>query len=1382
MPDMDQPGRFALVLVAADDYADPPGHLPSSKSAQRVAALLRECGGLITQQVVVSRADEVRTALARWAKHDGGSPLSSFLYLVGHGQSDGEDHWFLLPETSEQPSIADAIQTRTLGKILQQDWQHRQGDPASWAVLVLDCCASDIGVNNLLVDLAGKLNRPRNLALWPVSSRGASHAGRFVETLEYCLGTFSVNDTRIPVQELGRRIAAKLGDVHPDGFLSDDAALENPLRSEVPLTIGVDAYDELKRAVAKLPQEVRSHFLTKAQGAEMGELAWHFCGRDAEIAGLSLWLRDADRGLRVVTGEAGSGKSAVLGQLVVRANEELMGSMVQAGLVTTRPDAQSLPVGVFDAVMHLTGKTLAESVRAVAAATRADGYGHEHGDVEAVLARMARSSRRLTVLADALDEALEPWRIANFLRRAASLDKVRVIVGTRRSLAEDPDRRGGDGTTELLDALGAGAGDLVVMERDPDAQAQYVRRRLLSLGSPYAGREGEVGAIAKQIAEFDHPFLFARLATTELLARPLLDPEDPALAGLLARGHQGLFAAAVARLGAVDPAVRALLYALAFARGRGLPQTSGIWVAVARAVRPDVTVTESDVQTTLEQAAAYITLDGEAGQSRYRLAHQTFVDHFRKRAGGEHRAVAAALRRLVDESGGWRVANYYSVRYLPEHLTADSDRTPPDSEGLAALVTDAGWLRRSLALLGALELSDVLAAAHRAVPLTAVDAVARALRRSRLALDREPDELAAQMHARLKREDDPMLKRLLEGLNEVAPTTWLRVRTAGMSWRVDSATIYTMPGKVRALAFGRVGEQILLATGVEDQVVLWDPRLGSAEIVIGNDGGSVTALSVAEFAGRTVLVVADAARRIRLHDLRSHALVGPEISMLWDDVASVALGMLGERAVVAVAPRNEIWAWDMVSEDWTAVAVNLPGEFCSLTTVEGRLAINVQSRGGENWSSVINAQSGVPFWPPKLLGASARWLLVSTEVSGRLLSAACVPLGYVHAWHPATGEDAGGTADLSFSSLRALAVGEVDGRVVIAAAVDDEGPGLVHLRQTEEDTAQARYTGTGWHDDAPVWSLCAGSDNSVLALAGRRLRLFEVKMSGQHVLVDNAPPPKRVAAVLTGTSAPLPAFSVLDHEGAHFITIDRRLIDMRLGREPEGRGLPIFSSETAECYALLNGRPVGAGCSGNEVWILDLHSQEILARLVVEKRKLRQGPFSDEATEAANVISPDSTGGQKELALSNEVTAVAIGRLGSSDVLAAVSDGQVDLWYIRDQQFRLWPRIHASRVAVVALGIIGKREVLATGSDVGVLIIWDLHIGKRLASVTLDSGIQGVWVVHGADMLGVMTRDCQLHLFDFVTISGEITEQQPGQDEVLPTALQDDEFEDHELE
>ena len=72
------------------------------------------------------------------------------------------------------------------------------------------------------------------------------------------------------------------------------------------------------------------------------------------------WLASSATGLRVVTGEPGSGKSALLGHLFVLADDDLVRAYVDTGLAPQLESAPRPPGGAFDAAVHLTGKSSAE--------------------------------------------------------------------------------------------------------------------------------------------------------------------------------------------------------------------------------------------------------------------------------------------------------------------------------------------------------------------------------------------------------------------------------------------------------------------------------------------------------------------------------------------------------------------------------------------------------------------------------------------------------------------------------------------------------------------------------------------------------------------------------------------------------------------------------------------------------------------------------------------------------------------------------------------------------------------------------------------------------------------------------------------------------------
>jgi hypothetical protein len=103
-------------------------------------------------------------------------------------------------------------------------------------------------------------------------------------------------------------------------------------------------------------------------------------------------------------------------------------------------------------------------------------------------------------------------------------------------------------------------------------------------------------------------------------------PGEPLSGGPQMSRRRTLFAAAVDRLTRQASANGALLEALALSEGRGLPRGDRIWAIVASTLVSDIR--ETDIDDLLRDAAPYVMLDAEDGQSVYRLAHRTFKEHF----------------------------------------------------------------------------------------------------------------------------------------------------------------------------------------------------------------------------------------------------------------------------------------------------------------------------------------------------------------------------------------------------------------------------------------------------------------------------------------------------------------------------------------------------------------------------------------------------------------------------------------------------------------------------------------------------------------------------------------------------------------------------------
>ena len=679
--------------IAADD------------DAQAIADLLTPYGGVVHHWTDGQRdAAWVQRELGAWADRDG--PRSSVLVWVGHGESDTEDAW-LASFNSAQRKKGTGHHAQELANHLADEWAGRSEDPEAWTLVVIEACGAEVFVQRLASEVLSKMNPAGRFALLGGGGTGSSFLKVVPKALREALESYADNDEVIRVDDLVGRLENRLafGQSIRVGLARARPLTRPPRLLGAGVTAPQDVYVELKAFLAGLPADQRSFFVPKAQGTELGEPTWYFEGRGRERREIAEWLRTTSSGLLAVTGPAGSGKSAVLGNLVVHTNPSLRELLIRTGQVERLAAEEQPADNVFDASVLLTGLSTADVMHRLATDLQAES---------ATLDGLRTAAEGRTVMVDALDEARDPLETAGVLRLLAKVPGCRFVVGTRHSTHEGPDLPEPE-DTNLLDALDPTA--TVTVDLDAEAVTKYVEHRLRSLPID----AGIAAGAARSVGAHNRHFLYARLAVHEILARPeLLAPAaQPELAELLEQDHRGLFAIAVRRLTVADSNFRPLLEALAHARGRGLPRADDVWATAARAFT-DSRPGESDLDRLLVAAAPYVMLDGEHGQSTYRLAHQTFVEHFHAQpsyAEGHRRIAGVLAAQYRWAPDGWSDANFYVVRYLAEHLVADADRIPPASAAVVDLVTDAGWLTRAVELLGADETAEVIAAAKTVTDL-----------------------------------------------------------------------------------------------------------------------------------------------------------------------------------------------------------------------------------------------------------------------------------------------------------------------------------------------------------------------------------------------------------------------------------------------------------------------------------------------------------------------------------------------------------------------------------------------------------------------------------------------------------------------------------------
>jgi WD40 repeat protein len=918
MPDASEgeptPGGFDVVPVVISEYLETAWpELPGAEDeAQAIGTLFGSLGGeYVSWEIPPHERDlsTVNTRLMSWAKPP--RPRSSVLLWLGHGASNHDRAELVIrgpAGTTRDHPVEPAMVSRHVA-----DEERRRAGTAHWAIVIVEACGAARFVQRVAAELLQDRAVDGVLVIGSGSDQGSGYLATFRRVLEQVLASYTDNDTRITLGDLGRRIGELLpmGYVFP-GRLAGAAPLERTVELHS-ITAPVDVYHELRTMLRELPPHERAHFATKGMGADLGEFGWYFVGRKADRTAILEWLRTHENGLFVVAGPAGSGKSALLGNILLHAQPNISHVLARTGRVGDAWPVSAKPPPI-DASVLFTGASADEVVDQLAVILRLELPLGTVAERRAALVASARGRRAdpVTVLADGLDETLDPLQVSDLLRELTAAPGVRIVVGTR------PETNGpyAMGRLDLIEELGSGAAHVSIRHigHDSGAITQYVARRLAdddgvvrTLGTDVSSavdRATELIA-ATPAGEPPREFLHARLAVREILADPgLLRPaRHTELANLIGLDRDALFARALARMERDAPQARSLLAALAFAQGRGLPRADGLWAQVAGAVdgsgsggevrRWD----ESDVDKVLAVAGPYIMLDSAHGQSVFRLAHRTFHDHYLAKpdARAKQLTVLTALLAAGDDLPGLN-------SYLQEHLS-----------GHAAAAGADGWL--ALAehpdLLDRLELrsvvADVLRAPGRLRQLPA-------------------NVLGTFVSGHLIGAGSPADRRGLRQLGSARAVGRWRDEpdgdpTGGSAWELRSARLRTHPphltldghiGAVRDIAVlpSSAGAALFATGGDDGHVRLWHAT--RARLVRTGLAGSsgVTALGAyVAFDESLRFVTLDADAVVTVRDAADGTVVGNFTQGLASCIA-VFTGTDGGPNLAIGTRSGELWLWD----------------------------------------------------------------------------------------------------------------------------------------------------------------------------------------------------------------------------------------------------------------------------------------------------------------------------------------------------------------------------------------------------------------------------------------------------------------------------------------
>ena len=359
-----------------------------------------------------------------------------------------------------------------------------------------------------------------------------------------------------------------------------------------------------------------------------------FSGRDNELIALTGWMnRDEDGAIRLVTGSAGVGKSALIGVLVCAAHRVLRRPTKHLWDRVARVPAQIPHI----AAVHARQRGIAEITESVARQLGFDGCASP-GDL---VDKIRRSSTSPTLVIDALDEALEPASLMNQLifplvtaRSESGAPVCRLLAGVR----SDPE-------FSRLRALAVSEHGLIDLDDVSDDRLlrdleEYVDK-LLKSQPPYdqrmhaPARAAFAAAVAEALVSRRAgrrwgEFLVAALYTHHLLTThdPIVDSRVAETLGLRAPSElREVLELDLLRRNNVS-FLRPVLAVLAHALGEGMP------ASLIRAVTPLFAANRhpsaDEITAALEAARFYLRCTADTdGTVVYRLFHQGLADYLR---------------------------------------------------------------------------------------------------------------------------------------------------------------------------------------------------------------------------------------------------------------------------------------------------------------------------------------------------------------------------------------------------------------------------------------------------------------------------------------------------------------------------------------------------------------------------------------------------------------------------------------------------------------------------------------------------------------------------------------------------------------------------------
>jgi WD40 repeat protein len=1352
--DSDGPRRYLIAAAVAHYPKSPQWNRPALVEARDdVITLFTEDLGYqhVSTLGLDPTRDQLTTLLRTFCRDDARRPDDIVaVYIGSHGEvlEDSREHVILTADV-DPDDVEDALPTAELARKILLGTRVRR------AFLMLDTCYSGQGGNELAAAAITSMTRnwgddhgsalvvitatqPSEQALVGAFPRLLRDAVRALPTAGYNPATLpldsivkamNANVNKPAHQTIGYTVAGLTGEIPP--------FLPNP-RHDLRMTdvdLAIQRASEFEVQAERRDLELRTRLLVRAMGgSSRGGGDWWFTGRHTALLDITAWLDHParDRSLKVVTGNPGSGKTAVLG---------LVATLTHPGRRATVPlHALGLPAAAVpeptavDVAIYAQGLTTSQVLVGIAASA----YSHA-GTPGQLLEALAGRDKPLTVLIDALDEAADPDHLIRRLLRPLiehSTGNIRLLVGTRDF---------------LLDRLSLRREDAIDLDADRYADlpalTSYAARGLLeaSLQSPYLDESPPlIRAVADAVAEAAYPsFLVARITSATLAAEGrVADPHDPAWRRTLPRlpgdaMHRDL----ETRLGDNAAKVRDLLRPLAFAEGQGLPWED-IWAAVASRV-VGTAYTDDDLLWLRKHAGSYVVEATESGRSTYRLYHQALADHLRSGvdAGAMHNAIAEVLvtriPRTLEGHRDWTRAHPYTVRHLATHAAHAGQ--------LDALITDVDYLvvAEPSALLFALHQTTTAAGALTAAVYRCSADIHRHLSTSRrrqvLAVDAArfrahslqhdlSTTLAWKPRWATGRQADHALHTTFTGhtawVTAVAcsvldgrPVAVTSGDNTAWVWDLDTGdeiTTFTNHhvDLVRAVACSDLSGRPVAVTASDSTAWVWDLATGGEIASIEGHAGSVWAVACSILDGRPVAVTGDTYGIARVWDLAT----GGEITTFVGHTGSVrvvACSILDGRPVAVTGDTYGIaWVWDLATGDevssFTGQAGSVRAVACGtlgsrpVTVTAEYNAVRVRDLATGEEITTFTGHTG-----------SVRAVACST-LDGHSVAVTADDNNTARVWDLASGEEIT-TFTGHTGSVKAVACSTLDGQPVVVTA-DGNTARVWQLPLNVADLATSPghsadifaeadsildgrpVVVTAGDDTVMIWDLANGDEIADLTVEAGSVRALTCSvLDGRPVAVTaDASGIALVWELATGDEIT----SFTGHAGSVGAVACSNL---------DGRPLAV----TVAAYG--GTARVWDVATGDEITSFRGHIGSVRA---VACSTLYGRPVAVTADASGTAFVWDLVTGGEIITFTGHtgsVRAVACSTLDGHPVAVTAGDDTALVWDLATGDEIITFTGHTGSVRAVACSTLNGRSVAITAGDDDTVRVWDLATGERMA-------------------------------------------------------------------